>query len=131
MEERNRKMKSYVDKINRATAENDNFRKVLFTSDLSQLVVMRLKTGEEIAAEVHHNIDQFIRVESGEGTAVLNGENHELKPGYAVVIPAGVEHNVINTSSDKDLKRYTIYTPPEHPEGTIHRTKAAADAAEH
>ena len=124
-------MKSYVDKLNRATADNEDFRKVLFTTDLSQLVVMRLKTGEEIGTEVHHNIDQFIRVESGEGKAVLNGENHELKPGYAVVIPAGVEHNVINTSNDKELRLYTIYTPPEHPDGTIHRTKADADAAEH
>ena len=124
-------MKTYVGKINSATADNDDFRKVLLTTELSQLVVMRLKAGEEIGTEVHHNIDQFIRVESGEGKAVLNGENHEPKPGYAVVIPAGVEHNVINTASDKDLRLYTIYTPPEHPDGTIHRTKAEADAAEH
>ena len=124
-------MNSYVVKINRATADNDNFRKVLFTTKLSQLVVMRLKSGEDIGAEVHNDIDQFIRVESGEGKAVLNGEDHDLKPGYAVVIPAGVEHNVINTSNEKDLKLYTIYTPPEHADGTVHRTKAEADAAEH
>jgi mannose-6-phosphate isomerase-like protein (cupin superfamily) len=124
-------MKSYVDKINKAAADNENFRKVLFTTGLSQLVLMRLKSGEEIGSEIHNNIDQFIRVESGEGKAVLNGEDHVLKPGYAVVIPAGVEHNVINTSDDRELKLYTIYTPPEHPQGTIHRTKAGADAAEH
>jgi mannose-6-phosphate isomerase-like protein (cupin superfamily) len=124
-------MKPYIDKINRVTAENNNFRQVLFTTGLSQLVVMCLKSGKEIGTEVHNNIDQFIRVESGEGTAVLNGRSHELKPGYAVVVPAGVEHNVINTSEDKEIKLYTIYTPPEHPEGTIHRTKAEADAAEH
>ena len=94
-------MKSYVDKINRVTAENNNFREVLFTTGLSQLVVMCLKSGEEIGTEVHNNIDQFIRVESGEGSAVLDGESHELKPGFAVVVPAGVEHNVINTSKDK------------------------------
>ena len=124
-------MKSYVDKINKITSDNVNFRKVLFTTSLSQLVVMRLKAGEEIGSEVHHDIDQFIRVESGEGKAVLSGQNHHLKAGYAVVIPAGVEHNVINTSNEKDLKLYTIYTPPEHPAGTIHATKADADAAEH
>lgn len=124
-------MKLYVDKINRATADNNNFRRVLYTTGLSQLVVMRLKTGEEIGTEVHDNIDQFIRVESGEGKAVLNGQDHELKPGHAVIIPAGVKHNVINTSFEKDLKLYTIYTPPEHPDGTVHSTKAEADAAEH
>jgi len=124
-------MKSYIDKINRVTADNQNFREVLFTSELSQLVVMCLKAGEEIGTEVHSHIDQFIRVESGEGKAVLDGETHEIKPGYAVVVPAGVEHNVINTSDNKELRLYTIYTPPEHPEGTIHGTKAEADASEH
>ena len=92
---------------------------------------MRLKAGEEIGSEVHHDIDQFLRVESGEGQAVLDGQNYELKAGYAVVVPAGVKHNIINTSNDKDLKLYTIYSPPEHPDGTIHRTKAEADEAEH
>lgn len=124
-------MESYVGKINSATASNEYFRHVLFTSSLSQLVVMRLKAGEEIGTEVHDEHDQFIRVESGEGKAILDGKNHNLTAGYAVVIPAGVEHNIINSSSDRDLKLYTIYTPPEHPDGTIHRTKAEADAAEH
>lgn len=124
-------LKSYITKINRVTADNNNFREVLFTAVYSQLVVMCLKAGEEIGSEVHNNIDQFLRVESGEGRAVLDGQSHELKPGYAVVVPAGVQHNVINTSKEKELKLYTIYTPPEHADGTIHRTKAEADAAEH
>jgi len=97
----------------------------------SQRVAMCLKPGEEIGSEVHGNIDQFLRIESGEGRVVLDGQSHELKPGYAVVVPAGVQHNVINTSEEKKLKLYTIYSPPEHPDGTIHRTKAEADAAEH
>ena len=124
-------MKSFVGQINKLTADNNNFREVLFTTSLSQLVVMGLKAGEEIGSEVHHDIDQFIRVESGEGKAVLDGEEHELRAGYAVVVPAGVEHNIVNTSNEKDLKLYTIYTPPEHPDGTVHHTKAEADAAEH
>lgn len=124
-------LKSYITKINRVTADNNNFREVIFTAVYSQLVVMCLKAGEEIGSEVHNNIDQFLRVESGEGRAVLDGQSHELKPGYAVVVPAGVQHNVINTSKEKELKLYTIYTPPEHADGTIHRTKAEADAAEH
>ena len=124
-------MNGYVTAINQKTANNENFRDVLFTTSRSQLVVMRLKVGEEIGSEVHNDIDQFIRVESGEGQAVLNDETHDLKAGYAVVIPAGVEHNVINTSEAKELKLYTIYTPPEHPDGTTHPTKADADADEH
>lgn len=124
-------VKPFVGQINKITADNNNFREVLFTSSLSQLVVMRLNVGEEIGSEVHNDIDQFIRVESGEGKAVLDDQNHDLKAGYAVVVPAGVEHNIINTSNEKELKLYTIYTPPEHPEGTMHRTKAEADAAEH
>ena len=124
-------MNGYITEINKKAASNSNFREVLFTTSLSQLVVMRLKAGEEIGSEVHTGIDQFIRIESGEGKAVLNGENHALKAGQAVVIPSGVEHNIINTSDKKELKLYTVYTPPEHPAGTIHPTKADADAAEH
>ena len=124
-------MSGYITEINKQTATNQNFREVLYTTPRSQLVVMRLKSGEEIGSEVHHDIDQFIRVESGEGTAVLNGDNHDLKAGFAVVIPSGVEHNIINTSKERELKLYTIYTPPEHPDGTIHATKADADADEH
>ena len=124
-------MSGYVTEINKRTAKNKNFREVLFTTPLSQLVVMRLNAGEDIGSEVHNDIDQFIRVESGQGQAVLNGETHDLKAGYAVVIPSGVEHNIINTSDERDLKLYTIYTPPEHPDGRIHPTKADAEADEH
>jgi len=124
-------MNGYITEINRKTAANKNFREVLYTGPQSQLVVMRLDTGEEIGSEVHHDIDQFIRVESGEGKAVLNGENHDLKAGFAVVIPSGVEHNIVNTSEQRELKLYTVYSPPEHPDGTIHATKADADADEH
>lgn len=92
---------------------------------------MSLKPGEDIGAEVHEEHDQFIRVESGFGKAVLNGEETELEDGSAVVIPAGTEHNVVNVSETEPLKLYTIYSPPEHPEGTVHVTKAEAEEAEH
>jgi mannose-6-phosphate isomerase-like protein (cupin superfamily) len=92
---------------------------------------MALQPGEEIGMEVHHDIDQFLRIEAGTGKAVLDGKEYSLEDGSAVVVPAGVEHNFINTSKDQPLKLYTIYTPPEHPDGTVHATKAEADAAEH
>ena len=104
---------------------------VLNTTSRSQLVVMALQPGEEIGMEVHHNIDQFLRIESGTGKAILDGKEYSLEDGSAVVVPAGVEHNFINTSDDMPMKLYTIYTPPEHPDGTVHATKAEADAAEH
>ncbi|HHP7234351.1 MAG TPA: cupin domain-containing protein [Desulfobacterales bacterium] len=124
-------MSGYVTQINKATAENTHFRQVLFTGKFSQLVVMNLKPGEEIGMEVHNDVDQFLRIEAGEGKAILDGQEHTLKAGYAVVVPAGVEHNFVNTSSSKEMKLYTIYSPAEHPEGTVHKTKAEADAAEH
>ena len=124
-------MAGYVTDIEYKTLQNENFREVLFTGPLSQLVVMALKPGEEIGLETHGDVDQFIRIEAGEGKAVLNGEEHDLADGSAIVIPAGVEHNVINTSHTEMLKLYTVYTPPEHPDKTIHRTKEEADAAEH
>lgn len=124
-------MSGYVTRINKDTAENRNFRQVLFTGKFSQLVVMSLKPGEEIGMEVHDDVDQFLRIESGEGKAILDGREHALKAGYAVVVPAGVEHNFVNTSADKEMKLYTIYSPPEHPDGTVHKDKAEADAAEH
>jgi len=124
-------MSGYVTQINKATAENANFRQVLFTGKFSQLVVMNLKPGEEIGMEVHNDVDQFLRIESGEGKAILDGKEHSLKAGYAVVVPAGVEHNFVNTSASKEMKLYTIYSPAEHAEGTVHKTKAEADAAEH
>jgi mannose-6-phosphate isomerase-like protein (cupin superfamily) len=111
------------------TLSNDNFREVLFTTPQSQLVVMTLQAGEEIGAEQHDDTDQFIRVEAGQGKAILDGEEHALEDGVGVVIPAGTHHNVINTGS-APLKLYTLYTPPEHPDGTIHKDKTEADAYE-
>jgi mannose-6-phosphate isomerase-like protein (cupin superfamily) len=122
-------MKGYITNIEKETLENDFFRKVLFTAPNSQLVVMSLKPGEEIGMEVHH-LDQFIRVESGKAKVILDGEESELEDDFVVVIPAGTEHNVINESQDKDLKLYTIYSPAEHPDGTIHKTKEEADEYE-
>jgi len=115
-------MTGYVINIEEKTLENNYFREVLFTTDKSQLVVMALKPGEEIGMEVHLEHDQFIRIESGKGKAVMNGEEHDISDGSAIVIPAGAQHNIINTS-EVIMKLYTIYTPPEHKPGTIHQTK--------
>jgi mannose-6-phosphate isomerase-like protein (cupin superfamily) len=123
-------MSGYHTDIEKKTKQNEYFREVLFTGPHSQLVVMALKPGEEIGLETHGDTDQFIRVEEGEGKAILDGQEYKLEDGSAVVIPAGAEHNVINTSSKKALKLYTLYTPPEHPDGTIHKTKAEAEAYE-
>lgn len=123
-------MSGYHTDIEKKTEQNEYFREVLFTGPHSQLVVMALKPGEEIGLETHGDTDQFIRVEEGEGKAILDGQEYKLEDGSAVVIPAGAEHNVINTSSKKALKLYTLYTPPEHPDGTIHKTKAEAEAYE-
>ena len=123
-------MAGYHVDIEKKTEKNDYFREVLFTGPHSQLVVMSLNVGEDIGLETHPDTDQFIRVEEGKGKAVLDGEEFELEDGSAIVIPAGTQHNVINTSSKKALKLYTVYTPPEHPDGTIHKTKAEAEAAE-
>ena len=120
-------MTGYVANIERETIDNENFRKVLYTAPNSQLVVMSLQPGEEIGEETH-NLDQFIRFESGEGKVVLNGEQYKVEDDYAVVIPAGTKHNVINISPEKKLKLYTIYSPPEHKAGTIHKTKEEAEA---
>ncbi len=117
-------MKGYVINIEKATEENENFRKVLYTAKNSQLVVMSLKAGEEIGEEVH-TLDQFIRIEKGEGKAVLDGTEHKIEDGFAVVVPAGTKHNIINTS-DEEMKLYTIYSPPEHRDGVVHQTKADA-----
>lgn len=106
------------------TLENNNYREVLYTAPNSQLVVMAIQPGDEIGMEVHEEHDQFIRVEAGEAKAILDGEEVLLSDGSGLVIPAGTEHNVINTATESILKLYTIYTPPEHAEGTIHPTKA-------
>ena len=122
-------MKGYVVNIEEKTQNNNYFREVLFTTDKSQLVVMALQIGEEIGVEVHAEHDQFIRVESGVGKAIMDGVESDLADGSAVVIPAGVEHNIINTG-ETVMKLYTVYTPPEHADKTVHQTKAEADAAE-
>lgn len=120
-------MKGYVVNIEKITKENENFRKVLYTAKNSQLVVMALKPGEEIGEEVH-NLDQFIRIEKGEGKAILDSVTYDIEDDYAILIPAGTRHNIINTSTDKKMKLYTIYSPPEHRDGVVHETKADAMA---
>ena len=122
-------MAGFVINIEQATLKNENFRKVLNTANNSQLVVMSLMPGEDIGQEVH-DLDQFIRLESGKGKVVLDGVEHAVEDDWAVVIPAGVEHNVINTSSNEKMKLYSIYSPPEHADGTVHPTKAD-DAGHH
>jgi mannose-6-phosphate isomerase-like protein (cupin superfamily) len=122
-------MKGFVTNIEQASVENEYFRKVLYTDARLQLVVMSLKPNEDIGEEVHE-LDQFIRVEAGEGTSVLDGEEHELRDGSVVVIPQGTRHNIINTSSERPMKLYTLYAPPNHKDGTIHKTKAEAEADE-
>jgi mannose-6-phosphate isomerase-like protein (cupin superfamily) len=121
-------MKGYVINIEKAAIENNYFRKVLYTAKNMQLVLMSLKPGEDIGEEIHH-LDQFIRIEAGEGKAILNGTAYTIKDGFSIVVPAGTRHNLINTSSNKPLKIYTLYSPPNHLDGTIHKTKA--DAKEH
>ena len=123
-------MAGYHTNIEQKSLENEYFREVLFTGPNSQLVVMALKPGEDIGMETHDDVDQFIRVEAGQGKAVLDGKEYQLEDGSAIVIQAGTQHNVINTSQTSSLKLYTIYTPPEHPDGTIHKTKAEADEYE-
>ncbi len=124
-------MAGYVGPIEKLTLGNDYFRQVLFTGKYAQLVVMCLQPGEEIGNEVHPNVDQFFRIEQGEATFVFNEkERHPAKDGDAVIVPAGTHHNVINSSSKKKLKLYTIYSPPNHPDKTVHKTKAEAEKAE-
>ena len=124
-------MTHYADSIEKRTLENAYFRKVLFTATHAQLVVMCLQPGEEIGAEVHPNVDQFFRVEQGQATFVFDRkEERQVREGDAVMVPAGTRHNVINTSKTTPLKLSTIYSPPNHADGTVHRTKLEAEAAE-
>lgn len=118
-------MKGYVVNIEHETVGNENFRKVLFTSNYSQLVVMSLKPGEDIGEEVH-GLDQFLRIEEGEGKAFLDGVEHAVQKDWAIVVPAGTLHNIVNTGS-APMKLYTLYSPPNHKDGTIHPTKAQAE----
>lgn len=123
-------MAGYVANIEKKTLENKYFREVLFTAPHSQLVLMSIAPGDDIGMETHKNVDQFFRIEKGIGRAVLDGKEYDLEDGSAVVIPAGTEHNIINKSQSEPLKVYTIYSPPNHPDGTIHKTKAEALAYE-
>ena len=124
-------MPGYFGPIESQTLDNENFRRVLFTGKYCQLVVMCLQPGEEIGNEVHEHVDQFFRVEQGEAKFVLNGsEEHIVPAGEAAVVPAGTYHNVINTSAAHPLRLYTVYSPPNHPDGTVHKTKADAERAE-
>jgi mannose-6-phosphate isomerase-like protein (cupin superfamily) len=124
-------MIGYTGPIEEQTLKNTNFRRVLFTGTHTQLVVMSLRPGEEIGNEVHPNVDQFFRIEQGEARFVLDQKEERLvREGDAVVVPAGTFHNVINASKTTDLKLYTVYSPPNHPDGTVHKTKADADRAE-
>lgn len=115
-------MKPYFGNIEKETVENEDYRKVLYTGPKMQLVVMSLKVGEEIPAEVHDDIDQFIRVEEGDAMVRIDGEEFNVSDDDAVIVPSGKEHYVKNISEEKVLKLYTIYTPAEHPDGTVHKT---------
>ena len=118
-------MKGYVQNIEGITVKNEDFRQVLYTAKHCQLVVMALKPKEEIGAEVH-KLDQFFRVEEGTGEAVLDGVHTAIKAGFAVLVPAGAKHNIINTGS-APLKLYTLYAPPNHRDGVVHPTRADAE----
>lgn len=115
-------MKGYITNIEKATRENTDYRRVLYTGKNSQLVLMNIAPGDEIGEETHH-LDQFLRFEKGEGKVILDGVSHNVSDGFAVVIPQGTKHNVINTGNTH-IKLYSIYSPPEHKDGTVHKAKA-------
>lgn len=122
-------MKGYVDNIEQQTIGNENFRRVLYTGKHSQLVLMVLQPGEEIGMETHGDIDQFFRFEEGKGSVIIDGAEHPVTDGMAVIVPAGAQHNVLNTGSSP-LKLYTVYSPANHKDGMVHATKADAEAKE-
>lgn len=125
-------MTGYVGHLEKDAVKNKYFRKVIFTGQHAQLVLMCLQPKEDIGNEVHPNVDQFFRIEEGKARFVLNNtEKHTVGAGDAVVVPAGTWHNVINASATEPLHLYTIYSPPQHPDGTVHKTKKEALAAEH
>lgn len=119
-------MKGYIDNIESVTIKNDNFRQVLYTAKNCQLVVMSLKPSEDIGMEMH-KLDQFFRVEEGNGEVILDGVHTKIKAGFAVLVPAGTKHNFVNTDS-VPMKLYTLYSPPNHRDGVVHQTKAIAEA---
>ncbi len=121
-------MKGFIANIEKMSLENENFRQVLYTAQHSQLVLMSLNPKEEIGEEIHEDTDQFLRVESGNGTAILDGVETPITNGFAVLVPAGAKHNIINSSETEKMKLYTIYSPAHHRDGVIHATKAEAEA---
>lgn len=120
-------MQGFVKNIEELTLSNNNFRKVIYTGQHAQLVLMSLLPNEDIGTEVHETTDQFLRIEKGEGKVILNGQEHILKDGSAIIVPAGTQHNIINTSSVNHMKIYTLYSPPHHKDETIHKTKHDAE----
>lgn len=123
-------MKGFIADIEDQTEDNRDFRRVVYTGPHMQLVLMSLAPGEELGEEVHETTDQFFRVEEGNGEVVIDGRETRIESDIAIIVPAGARHNVRNTGH-KPLKFYTLYAPPEHPDGTVHRTKADAERAEH
>ena len=123
-------MKGYTTNIEKDTLENNNFRKVLYTGKHSQLVLMSLAPKEEIGMEVHEKNDQFFRFEKGQGKCIIDGNEYDLGDGVAIVVPAGAQHNIINTSDTEELKLYTIYSPAHHKDGIVRATKEEAERNE-
>lgn len=123
-------MKGYHANIDLETTSHSNFRKVLYTGRHSQLVLMSLSPGEEIGREVHGENDQFFRIEAGSGQCFVDDNVYEIKEGDAIIVPAGAEHNIVNTSDSEDLKLHTIYSPPHHQDGIVRLTKEEAEANE-
>ena len=121
-------MRGFVENIEEQTVENRDFRRVVYTGEHAQLVLMTLQPGEEIGEEVHEGIDQFFRVEKGNGEVVIDSRRTPIEDGTAIVVPSGARHNVMNTGR-APLQLYTLYSPPHHEDGTVHRTKADADAS--
>lgn len=121
-------MVGYVGNVEKLASENTDFRRVLFTGQHEQLVLMHLLPNEDIGEEVHAIVDQFLRVEAGEGKVIIDGEEKAVSDGDSIIVPAGAKHNLINTSSKNPLKLYTIYAPPHHKHGTIHKTREDAEA---
>src|SRR3989339_2077858 len=123
-------MKGFVANIEKETLANENFRKVLYTSKHNQLVLMSLKPNEDIGMEIHLENDQFFRFEKGHGKCIIDGNEYEISDGIAIIVPAGAEHNIINTSDKEDLKMYTLYSPAHHKDGIIRVSKAEAESME-
>jgi mannose-6-phosphate isomerase-like protein (cupin superfamily) len=123
-------VKGFVGVLEKETRENTDFRLVLYTGKYSQLVLMSLRPGEEIGMETHMDVDQFFRFEAGEGKVIIDGAEHKVTDGHGVIVPAGAKHNVVNTSKTRELKLYTIYSPPEHQDKVVRHTKKQAMASE-